>query len=432
MLRRAAARHRPATRRSAGRCSVCRSELLGCGRMARDAIQVTVDRLAERLQRSVVINDASVHLLYASAHYGDEDPVRIRAVLQREADSKVIGHVLAQGVSTWTTAGVIPPDEGLGLKARVCVPIRWRGDLLGLLMVMDADGSLTTGELAVISRTAQDVAPLILPELRGEGDPAAGERTLLDLVGPTPLLRRRALGDLAPHTEAERFGPVTVIELAAQGVTDRLVATHADMALRAALTSRTRPGPRPRWHAVADGTAVVLLGADARTYTEELLRRVHDLAAGRFTCVAGIGGPVAGLELAYESAQQARLARQAAAGILARPVAAWDELGPYALLLRIPAEQRSARALPDELRRLLAVDPDRHLIETLWAYLESAGNGPAAAAALHIHRTTLYYRLGRIRDLTGLDLDDGRTRLTLHMGLAMLALGPDGGIVSRS
>ena len=42
---------------------------------------------------------------------------------------------------------------------------------------------------------------------------------------------------------------------------------------------------------------------------------------------------------------------------------------------------------------------------------------PRTAAALHLHRTSLYYRLGQIRTLTGLDLDDGRTRFQLQLGL---------------
>ncbi|GAA0241143.1 helix-turn-helix domain-containing protein [Cryptosporangium japonicum] len=54
------------------------------------------------------------------------------------------------------------------------------------------------------------------------------------------------------------------------------------------------------------------------------------------------------------------------------------------------------------------------------AFLDAAGNGPLAAAALHVHRTSLYYRLGRVHDLTGLDLADGATRLALHLGFAML------------
>jgi hypothetical protein len=391
--------------------------------VARDVIQTAVDRLAEQLRRSVVINDAAVRLLYASPHYGDEDPVRIRAVLQREADSKVIGHVLAQGVSTWTTAGVIPPEPGLRMKARVCVPIRWRGELLGLLMVMDGDGSLTTGELAVITRAAGDLAPLILPRVRDDAGDAAAESTLLDLVGANPLLRRHALAEVAARPDAGRFGTVTAVELAAGGLTDGPVAAHADTALRTALTARAASGPGARWYAVSAGVAVVLLGgaADVRAPVEHLLQRIGDLSSGRFACVAGIGGSVGGLERAHESAEQARLARRAA-GALGTAVAAWDELGAYGVLLRIPGEHLRDAALPAEVQRLRRADPGGQLTRTLRAYLDHAGNGPAASEALHIHRTTLYYRLGRIRELTGLDLDDGRTRLTLHLGLAMTDL----------
>jgi hypothetical protein len=58
--------------------------------------------------------------------------------------------VLAQGVASWVTAGVIPAYPEIGLRARVCVPIRWRGELLGLLLVTDAEGTLTTAELTQI------------------------------------------------------------------------------------------------------------------------------------------------------------------------------------------------------------------------------------------------------------------------------------------
>ncbi|MGW3078742.1 helix-turn-helix domain-containing protein, partial [Kitasatospora sp. NPDC001132] len=51
-------------------------------------------------------------------------------------------------------------------------------------------------------------------------------------------------------------------------------------------------------------------------------------------------------------------------------------------------------------------------------------------------RTSLYYRLRRIQEITGLDLDDGAHRLVLHMGLQLLDLlqapradGPPGGPV---
>ena len=50
-------------------------------------------------------------------------------------------------------------------------------------------------------------------------------------------------------------------------------------------------------------------------------------------------------------------------------------------------------------------------------YLELAGSVKATAAALQVHRQTLYYRLSRIEQVTGLDLSDGEDRLRLHLGL---------------
>jgi len=46
-----------------------------------------------------------------------------------------------------------------------------------------------------------------------------------------------------------------------------------------------------------------------------------------------------------------------------------------------------------------------------------AGQAGRTAAELGIHRQTLYYRLSRVEQLTGLDLDDGEDRLLLHMAL---------------
>lgn len=394
--------------------------------MTHDSIQLAVDDLAEHLRRSVVINDPGIHMLYASVHFGDEDPVRVQAILNRVAGARAIGYILAQGVSTWSAAGMIPANPALGMKARVCVPIRWEGSLLGQLMVMDADESVTAAELTTIERTVSQVSAVMAVNADHAGRRAVQEQTVLDLVGPESSLRRTAIRDLAPH-RSEDFAFVTAVEFGVTGATRPGDAAHAAAAIRAVLAMGHRKAGTTDLVAARGDTGLLVVGSRTPVDTEDLhqhvarLRdRLADLSSGRFGCTAGIGQPVDGLELAHRSALHAHIARRAAAGILPAPVIAWSDLGPLGALLCIPPEHLSEDLLPDEVRRLLAAHPTEELIRTLRAYLDSGGNGPSAAAVLHVHRTTLYYRLGRIADLTGLDLHDGRTRLSLHLGLTML------------
>ena len=69
------------------------------------------------------------------------------------------------------------------------------------------------------------------------------------------------------------------------------------------------------------------------------------------------------------------------------------------------------------LGALIDYDSRRHanLVETLGQYLDSGGNYDLASEQLLIHRSTLRYRLRRIREVSGLNLTDVETRLNLHV-----------------
>lgn len=60
--------------------------------------------------------------------------------------------------------------------------------------------------------------------------------------------------------------------------------------------------------------------------------------------------------------------------------------------------------------------------ETLRVYLNCERSIPATAAALIIHRTTLTYRLGKIMELTRLNLDNAELRLYLQLSYRLLEL----------
>ena len=391
--------------------------------------QDVIDRLAELLQRSVVIDDPAVRLLYASRHYGDEDKVRTYAVLQRQATSAAVGHVLAQGVAGWTTPGVIPPNESLEMLARVCYPIRWRGDLLGLLLVVDADGSITTSDLSTISAAGEELAPMLAGERMHDVDGASARRSTAvgDLVTGSEPTRRAALRVLEGDLDTADFEHVRVVTVRARdaaGASDSHIATALGLALQAA---GTIPGSPAMLTTVQGHQGSVVLGLPRRALSERqavdlgsrLVGKVDEVAAGRFSCAAGVGAETTGLDGAWASYDQSLLACDSA-GDHGVPVQLWSALGPMAILLHLPHGRLPIEALPAEMQRVLAADPDGRLLETLRAFLEHAGAIPATAEALHIHRTTLYYRLEKISTGAQIDLDDGDTRLALHLSLKLM------------
>jgi purine catabolism regulator len=97
----------------------------------------------------------------------------------------------------------------------------------------------------------------------------------------------------------------------------------------------------------------------------------------------------------------------------------YANLGVYRLLLPL-AETGELRAFADQVLGKL-IDHEGsdkgHLLETLRAYFQCNGNVMQTARELYIHRNTLLYRLGRIRELGPFDLEDAESRLQLQLAL---------------
>ncbi|GGN75882.1 hypothetical protein GCM10011579_056380 [Streptomyces albiflavescens] len=129
-------------------------------------------------------------------------------------------------------------------------------------------------------------------------------------------------------------------------------------------------------------------------------------AAGVATARVGL----AELGTAWQEASAA--ARAVLAEPRLGPVGEWGSIGPFRLLTSLPPE-----AAQDPAVRILLSPAHHELARTAEVFLDCAGQAGRTAAELGIHRQTLYYRLSRVEQLTGLDLDDGEDRLLLHMVL---------------
>ena len=97
----------------------------------------------------------------------------------------------------------------------------------------------------------------------------------------------------------------------------------------------------------------------------------------------------------------------------------FSDLGVYRLLVLL----RESPELWEFYRTTLAslADYDHRqgaeLLKTLEAFFTNLGNLARTAEALHVHRNTLLYRLDRIGEISGLNLDDSEDRLALWIAL---------------
>ena len=100
-----------------------------------------------------------------------------------------------------------------------------------------------------------------------------------------------------------------------------------------------------------------------------------------------------------------------------------DDLGLLRILDTSDGGVKLDRYLNEWLGALVDHDRDHHseLVHTLTVYLDSGGNYDRTADSLIIHRSTLRYRLGRIRELSGRDLTDPDSRLNLHIAVRIRA-----------
>jgi sugar diacid utilization regulator len=175
--------------------------------------------------------------------------------------------------------------------------------------------------------------------------------------------------------------------------------------------------------------ALLPLGLDApdhlprvQTVGQQLRDVIADWRPG-FTISVGYSAPVdapAGVTTAHREVR-------AVLDTLARfkrwsQVVAVPELGLTGLLAGV-SDDRLVEFVNRHLGPLVEHDRARggNLIPTLKAYLE-AGEQQAAARRLRVHPNTLRYRLDRIREISGAELDDAETRLNLAVALRVQGL----------
>ena len=139
------------------------------------------------------------------------------------------------------------------------------------------------------------------------------------------------------------------------------------------------------------------------------------------------------------AASEALLAANVAEGAAEAAPLAFEQTGAYRLLLSAMSENPSElqRFFAETVEPLVAYDEqyETDLVHTLETFLEADGNVAGTAQRLFTHRHTIYYRLERVRELSGLDVSssDGREKLSLGLkAMRVLGITSTGGPASEA
>lgn len=359
----------------------------------------------------------SVVLAFSSLDEPIDEPRR-RTILGRRVPDEWVRRLRDDGVfrALWSSEGPIAVDYSKdGLKKRLAVAVRAGDEILGSIWVAEGDRPLGAGAASALEEAAA--------------------------IAALHMLRHRAGDDLARRRRAE------LVEAVLDGRSPpSLVADALGIALDGAATVIALALPAGEAAAVAATSArvVALVGLFCEAYRRDAV----SVNVGRY--VYAIVPGVAGRESLAELSEQLVARAEEALGVELRA-----GIGPTVSLAELQSSRQGAddavRALEGEtrvaaieavqervvLRRLVEtvsrdpalqagklaalIEHDRAhnsaFVATLRAWLDASGDVPGAAAAADVHPNTFRYRLRRLSEVAGLNLDDPVTRIVLHLQL---------------
>ena len=281
-----------------------------------------------------------------------------------------------------------------------------RSDVIGVLALVDPGRRADHADLVALEHGAT-VLSMELARLRGIADTELRLRRdlvhdLLDGTDDASALSRAEALDY----DLRRPHRVVIVEGKGRArAHDALLS-----AVRRAMRKTRQEGLVENW---SGNVAIVTAG---QADWEQLRRAIMSDLGGQSHI--GVGGTCARPSELPRSLREAGLALRLQKTLLPGSGACeYPRLGIFRMLAAIPDLTDVEEFVRDWLGSLLDYDARRkaELVRTLTQYLEHGGNYDATAAELSVHKSTLKYRLQRIRELTGVELNDPDVHFNLQL-----------------
>ncbi|MDI2131080.1 PucR family transcriptional regulator [Yinghuangia seranimata] len=400
--------------------------------------------VATLLDAPITIEDRQSRILAFSGRQDEADYSRVATILARKVpegylriydDRGVFGELYRSDRPVMVSPATV--EEGETALPRAAIAVRAGGEILGSMWAAVKEPLSPAREEAF--REAAQLVALHMLRVRAGAD--AENRLRADLV-TTVLEGGRGAGDAL-----DRLGlvhePTVVIAL---GLAPGGAADHAFVA---AERERLAGALAIHLNAVQPRSAVALLGevayaivpvpdgpAAGRERARQIASSFLERTGSRVPAVIGIGSTATEPgALGRSRANADRALRVLFSGQVAKRVAVIADVQIEALLLEM---RDLAAANGDELlgsiARLVAYDAKHQssLVETLRAWLDAFGDIVAASSSLFVHPNTFRYRIRRVAEVSGIDLQDPAERFAAMVQLRLMRPAPHSADGSRA
>lgn len=376
----------------------------------------------------VTIEDLESRLLAFSSGQDDVDLLRSETILGRRCPERYRMMLDELGVFTSVHRSQAPIRvEMPGVLPRVAVAVRAGEETLGSMWAVARQ--LSPEREQAFAEAAELVALQMLRQ-RASADVRRRRRT--DLMA-TLLGGGVAAGEAARQFELGA-GPAVVLALSILPTDPAAPPARIESDLHriadafAVHLSTVQPGSASALlHDVVYGILPVP-GENRHDGDERAVRIANEFltrTGERITYGIGVGRAVDTVaELAQSRRDADRALRVVRSGRAATRIARLPDVYAAALLLELAdlAGRGSDTDLPDgPVKRLLEYDAKHRsdLTVSLRAWLDAFGDVNVAAEVVHVHPSTFRYRLRRLAEISGLDLDDADQRFTATLQLRL-------------
>ncbi|HEX2622293.1 MAG TPA: PucR family transcriptional regulator ligand-binding domain-containing protein [Phototrophicaceae bacterium] len=304
------------------------------------------------------------------------------------------------------------PDVGLEME-RILAPIVVHGDLYGYVWIIADGRPLSELERMAIESGATIAALMLLRQEAVQREEASQRGDLLSsLMQDDAANREELLTDRALRYGVDLRKPFRV-----------LLVDGATQGLSRQYNRINRLVEKQGWAALVGQFAgqILLLIQEGKTLAT-ITTHLQNTLNGDLVSRIGISAARSGVERVAQAYSEAREVLQIARQLKHESrIAHFDDLGYLHMLYRAGAGSLDGNPYTPALRLLLK-EQQADLFHTLEVYLDTGGNGVATAERLHIHRSTLNYRLERIREICQTNLSDPTIQMNLQMALKLMRL----------